>query len=163
MNYIYIGEVVNTHGIKGEIRIISNFQYKNKVFIKNMNLYLGNRHQKMTINSYRKHKNFDMVTLEGINDIYDAIAFKGDKVFIDRDCIEIDGYFDEDLIGIDVIADDKIIGKVEKIIDTLAHRIIVISGKKNYMVPYVEEYIKNIDLNNKKITINVIKGLLDEN
>ncbi len=163
MNYIYIGEVVNTHGIKGEIRIISNFQYKNKVFIKNMNLYLGNRHQKMTINSYRKHKNFDMVTLEGINDINDAIAFKGDKVFIDRDSIEIDGYFDEDLIGIDVIADDKIIGKVEKIIDTLAHRIIVISGKKNYMVPYVEEYIKNIDLNNKKITINVIKGLLDEN
>lgn len=162
MNYIYIGEVVNTHGIKGEIRIISNFQYKDKVFIKDMTLYLGSRHQKMTINTYRKHKNFDMVTLKGINNINDAIIFKGDKVYIDRNSIEINGYFDEDLIGINVVNDDKIIGKVEKIIDTLAHRIIVISGNKNYMIPYVNEYIKDIDLDNKTMTINVIKGLLDE-
>ena len=134
MNYIYVGEVVNTHGIKGELRVISNFNYKDKVFVKGMLVYLGLRKQKMTIASYRKHKNFALITLEGI----------------------------EDLIDLDVIADGKTIGKVLKIVDTKAHRIIVISGIKNYMVPYVDEYIKNIDLNNKTITINAIKGLLDE-
>ena len=162
MNYIYVGEVVNTHGIKGELRVISNFNYKDKVFVKGMLVYLGLRKQKMTIASYRKHKNFALITLEGINDINDAIAFKGDNLYIERESIQIDGYFDEDLIDLDVIADGKTIGKVLKIVDTKAHRIIVISGIKNYMVPYVDEYIKNIDLNSKTITINAIKGLLDE-
>lgn len=163
MNYIYVGEVVNTHGIKGELRIISNFDYKDKVFVKGMDIYLGKRKQKMTINSYRKHKNYDMVLLDGINDINDAIAFKGDMVYINRDSIQINGYFDEDLIGLDVISNDKIIGKVLKIIFNKAHKIIVVNGDKNYMIPYVDEYIKNIDINNKTITINAIKGLLDEN
>lgn len=162
MNYIYVGEVVNTHGIKGELRIISNFDYKDKVFVKGMDIYLGKRKQKMTINSYRKHKNYDMVLLDGINDINDAIAFKGDMVYINRDSIQINGYFDEDLIGLDVISNDKIIGKVLKIIFNKAHKIIVVNGDKNYMIPYVDEYIKNIDINNKTITINAIKGLLDE-
>ena len=85
-----------------------------------------------------------------------------DNLYIEKESIQIDGYFDEDLIDLDVIADGKTIGKVLKIVDTKAHRIIVISGVKNYMIPYVDEYIKNIDLNNKTITINAIKGLLDE-
>ena len=41
MNYVYIGKIVNTHGIRGEVRLLSNFRYKDKVFIKNMNIYIG--------------------------------------------------------------------------------------------------------------------------
>lgn len=76
MNYIYVGEVVNTHGIKGELRVISNFNYKDKVFVKGMLVYLGLRKQKMTIASYRKHKNFALITLEGINDIMMRLLLK---------------------------------------------------------------------------------------
>ena len=52
MNYIYIGDIVNTHGIKGEVKIISHFKYKSNVFIKGTSLYVGRGYHKLIINSY---------------------------------------------------------------------------------------------------------------
>ena len=63
MKYVYIGKIVNTHGIKGELRILSDFKYKDKVFKSNMLIYIGKDKIEEKIVSYRKHKNFDM---EGI-------------------------------------------------------------------------------------------------
>lgn len=163
MDYIYVGEVTNTHGLKGEIRIISDFEFKNKVFIQDMILYLGKRKQPQTINTYRVHKNYDMVTFDGIDDINEAIVFKGDSVYIKRNSIEIDGYLNEDLIGLNVIAENKIIGTISKIMKSVAHDILVVENKKHQsLIPYVSEFVKKIDLNNKIIEINVIEGLLNE-
>ena len=69
MKFINIGKIVNTHGIKGELRILSKFRYKDKVFKKGMNLYVGKKKEKFTINTYRFHKIFDMVTFNGFNNI----------------------------------------------------------------------------------------------
>ena len=86
---VCVGEIVNTHGIKGELRIVSDFKYKDKVFINGNKLYLGKRKQKVVITSYRKHKNYDMVKFEGIDDINDAIIFKGDDVFVKRESLDM--------------------------------------------------------------------------
>ena len=59
MQYLYIGKIVNTHGIKGEIRILSKFKYKDKVLKKHFKIYIGKNKQEETINTYRKHKQFD--------------------------------------------------------------------------------------------------------
>ena len=61
MEYIYVGKIVNTHGIKGEIRILSDFKYKNEIFKENFKLYIGTQKQEMIIKNYRKHKMYDMV------------------------------------------------------------------------------------------------------
>jgi len=82
MNYVYIGNIVNTHGIKGEVRILSSFNYKEYIFKKNFNLYIGKNKEKQTINSYRFHKIFDMVTFYGIDNINDVLKYKGEKVYI---------------------------------------------------------------------------------
>ena len=74
---IYIGKIVNTHGIKGELRILSNFSSKNKVFIPQMPIYIDN--QKEIINSYRHHKMFDMITLKNYNNINEVLKYKGKK------------------------------------------------------------------------------------
>lgn len=84
MKYIYIGKVSNTHGIKGEIRILSNFLKKDLVFKKDNVLYFGNNKEKEIINTYRKHKEYDMVTLNGINNINEVLKYKGLNVYIDR-------------------------------------------------------------------------------
>ena len=60
MQKVYVGKVVGTHGIKGEIRIISDFQFKDKVFVVGNSLVINDKDY--VIRSYRKHKNFDMVT-----------------------------------------------------------------------------------------------------
>ena len=64
--YIYLGKIVNTHGIKGEIRILSDFDYKDIVFKKDFKIYIGKDKQEETINTYRVHKNYDMI-LTGTN------------------------------------------------------------------------------------------------
>ena len=98
MNKVYLGKYVNTHGIKGEIRIKSSFPYKDKVFKKNNEIIiLDNTY---LINSYRVHKDYDMVTLDGISDI-NMIPFpKNISVFIDKDkFLSKNEYLDSDLIG----------------------------------------------------------------
>ena len=162
---VYVGEIVNTHGIKGELRIISDFKYKDKVFFKGNKLYLGKRKQKVLIDTYRKHKNYDMVKFDDINDINDAIIFKGDEVYVKREDLDIDGYVDEDIIGLKVYDEDRLIGKVTNIIKN-KQEILVIKNRnknKNYLIPFVNEFIKSIDLDKKILNINVIEGLLDEN
>lgn len=164
MNYIYIGDIVNTHGIKGEIKIISHFKYKNNVFIKGTPIYIGKNKEKQVINSYRKHKIFDMITLLGFNDINEVLKYKGEPVYIDKNEIKIDGILNENLIDMDVYNEDSFIGKVTDILNNGVYDILVIEKENNKnLVPNINEFIKKIDLDNKKIQINMIEGLINEN
>jgi 16S rRNA processing protein RimM len=164
MEYIYIGDIVNTHGIKGEVRILSDFKFKSDVFKKGIKLYVGRFKDELIINSYRTHKMYDMVTFEGLNNINDVIIYKGDKVYINRDDLKIDGYLNEDIIGLDAYVDDKKIGQVKYVMKSKAHEILVISDEENkYLVPYIDEFVKSIDLKKKSIYINEIEGLINEN
>jgi len=159
---VFLGEIVNTHGIKGELRILSDFQYKDEAFKVNNTLYIGKRKQEVVINTYRKHKVYDMVTFEGFESINDAIAFKGDEVYIKREDLNIDGYVDEDIIGLNAYDNDKLIGVVENIIKNKQQLLLIKNNDKSYMIPFVDEFV-NIDLENKKVNIKVIEGLLNEN
>jgi len=160
MDLIYIGKLVNTHGLKGEVKIISDFKFKSDVFKKNNEIYINDN--KYIINSYRKHKMFDMLILDGINNIEEALEIKGYNIYIDRNEYTFDGYLDEDLIGLEVYDDDNLKGKIVDIYKTNTNDLLVIDGKKRHMVPNVDTFIKKVDLENKKIYINYIKGLDNE-
>ena len=69
MEYLYLGKIVNTHGIKGEVRILSKFKYKSKVLKKYFKIYIDPNKSEEIINSYRPHKQFDMITIDGITNI----------------------------------------------------------------------------------------------
>ena len=164
MNYIYIGDIVNTHGIKGEVKIISHFKYKSNVFIKGTSLYIGSNKIKLVINSYRYHKIFDMVTFVGINDINEVLKYKGEPVYIDKNEIKIDGILNEELIDMDVYNDDSFVGKVTDILNNGVYDILVIEkDDSRNLVPNITEFIKDIDLSSKRIQINMIEGLINEN
>lgn len=160
MNLIYIGDVINTHGLKGEVRIISDFKYKKSVFKPGKKLYIMNN--ELVINTYRKHKNYDMVTFNELNTIEDVLMYKNESVYINRDDFKFRGYLDEDLIGLNAYNEDKLMGKVTGILKGNKQDILIIENGKKHMVPNVKEFIKNVDLENKKIEINYIKGLVDE-
>lgn len=158
--YRYLGKIVNTHGIKGEVRIISDIDYKDRVFTKGFNLYIGSKKEKETINTYRVHKNFDMVTFDGISNINDVLKYKGEDVYILKS--DIEGITtDEDYIGLDAYT-DKFIGKVTGILKGYNDILVIENDTKKYMVPKLDNFIKNIDFENKKIIIENIKGLIDE-
>jgi len=160
MNLIYIGKLVNTHGLKGEVKIISDFKYKDVIFKVNNNIYINDK--KYIIKSYRKHKIYDMVILSDINNIDDALEIKGNNVYIDKDEYKFDGYLDEEIIGLDVYDEDIHKGKVIDIYKTNHSDMLVIEGKKRHLIPYRDEFIDKIDIKNNKIYINYIKGLDNE-
>ena len=137
MKEVCIGQIVNTHGLKGELRIISSFPYKKMVFQPGFKIYVGNRRECCVINSYRQHKIYDMVTFEGIDSIDSAIAYKGDYVYIQREDLKIDGYISEDIIGFDVYHDENKIGKINSIVNNGAHDILVMNttNEKKVMIP----------------------------
>lgn len=162
MNYIYIGDVVNTHGLKGEVRLLSDFKFKDSVFKPGMKFYIGKDKYEEVVNSYRKHKNYDMVTFIDRNHIEDVLIYKNEPVYVNREDIEYEGYLDEDLIGLDVYCEDKNIGHVDSILKTNAHDILVVKNGSKHMIPNIDEFIKNVDLNNKRLDIVYMKGLLNE-
>lgn len=163
MKLIKIGKIVNTHGIKGELRLLSKFPYKDKVFKKDMTIYI-NKDNKEIINSYRKHKNFDMITLNGYTNINEVLKYKGKNVYVDTNDIKLDKdkYLDEELIGLTAIYEDTVKGIVYDIERYEKTSLLVIKNdNKQYLIPYNDNLIDKIDIENKKIYIKNIKGLFE--
>lgn len=161
MEYLYIGKLVNTHGIKGEVRIISNFRHKNKVFTKGFKLYIGKEKKEYEVETYRVHKKFDMVVFKDNYDINLIEHLKGSFVYVNKEDIkEEDGeILAVNLIEYDVICEGKKIGVIEDVIDNGATEILVLHNGK--MIPYVKDFIKNINKEQKEVIISNIKGLID--
>lgn len=157
---IYIGKLVNTHGLKGEVKIISDIDFKKEVFKKGNHLYIND--DKLTINNYRIHKNFDMITFEEIKDINEVLKYKNSNVYIDKNEIK-NITLNEELIGYEVYS-DRYIGKISKLMKNKKYDILVIeNNEKKYLVPNIKEFVIKIDSKNKKITLNEIEGLINEN
>jgi len=161
MKLIKIGKIVNTHGIKGELRLLSKFPYKDKVFIKDMTIYIDKTDIEV-INSYRKHKEFDMITLKGYSNINEVLKYKGKLVFVNEDDIVLDNnkYLDEDIIGLEVIFDNEVKGNIINIERYDKTTLLVVKGSdKEYLLPYNDNIIDYIDVKNNKMYIKDIKGL----
>lgn len=155
MDYIYIGKIVSTHGLKGEVKILSDFDYKKEVFKPGTYLYVGDNYKKVLINSYRHHKNYEMVLLDGYNKIEDVEPLLRKKVYIVKEEItELkDNILSSELIGLDSYIEDNYIGKVDDIYYTgIEYRVIeIIKDNKKTLIPYHKDFIERIDLDNKKI------------
>lgn len=154
MNRIVVGKYVNTHGIKGEIRIKSNFEYKNRVFKVGNQIIIDKPY---TITGYRVHKDYDMVTLEGINSINDIIGLKNSLVYIDREkYLNDDDYIDSDLIGFKIVNTnlDLIVTDITYINNNNNKKLLVANNK---LIPF--ELIDKIDYSNKIIIIKDVEGL----
>ena len=153
MNKIILGKYVNTHGIKGEIRIKSNFKYKDKVFGVGNKIIINNC--EYIINSYRVHKGYDMITLKGIDDINMLPFRKNTLVYIDRDIyLEKNEYLDSDLIGF-LVYNSKIEAPLTDILYVNDKKKLLKCGDK--LIPY--ELIEEVDLKNKRIKIMEVSGL----
>lgn len=156
---ICIGKFVNTHGLKGEIKILSNFKYKEDVFKINNIIYIDNT--PFTIKTYRKHQKYDMVTFNGFDKIEDVLKYKGLKVYIKEEDYNFSGVLNEKLIGMKAYNNNKFVGTVKNIEKNGSGELLVIEKDgKDYLIPYVEEFVKSIT---DKIELNLIKGLIDEN
>ena len=161
MKYVLIGKLVNTHGLKGEVRILSDFKYKDRVFIPGMKIYIGKDKHEEVINGYRHHKVFEMIMMDGYNDIDQVLKYKGDYVFINKEDIKLgdNEYLDEDIIGLNVYVKDRLLGIVRRIDNHNGNEILYVHGEKDILIPYNFDIIENIDLKKKEMHVKDIKSL----
>ncbi len=155
---ILIGKIVNTHGLKGELRILSEFKYKKEAIIKNQNILIDNEEYKIT--STRPHKQFEMIFIEGFNNINDVLKFKGKNVYVNRENLKINGVIKEDIIGFVVKEKEKTIGKVTDLLNNHQELLVIDNDK---LIPFVDNFIKKVDKENETIEVELIEGLIDEN
>lgn len=166
MEYYLVGEIINTHGIKGELKIQSEtdfdrFAVGNVLYIQRDKQYI-----EVKVASHRVHKSYDLVSFVGYQDINLVEIFKGCKIWIDNSVLDElpdDEYYFHELMNKKVYNQkNEYIGIVVEIRDLPQGEIIEIAreNKKNGLVPFNKEFI--IDVTSDSIIINEIEGLLWE-
>ena len=157
MEKLYIGRVVSTHGIKGEIRILSNFPFKDRVFVVGNSLIIDNK--EYIIKSYRVHKKFDMVTLNDYKDINEVLFLMKKSVYFDKDKLVLDDneVLDEELINYQVLTSDGKKGIIKEIFfASPTNKIIRVYFDKEVLIPVNSPMIKKIDKSKKEVIVELL-------
>lgn len=165
-NMFVIGKIVNTHGIRGELKIvpftddIKRFDLLKSIFVE----------KKSTLTEYkimgiRYHKKFILMLLEGINDMTAAESLKGCELKIPEDeaveCGE-DEYFIRDIYDLNVVTEDgESLGKITDIIFTGANDVYTVKNDdgKELLIPAIKQCIKKVDIENGIMTVKLLEGL----
>ena len=160
MDTVYIGKIVSTHGIKGELRIISDFPYKNKVFKVGNSLWIEEK--EYVIETYRTHKNYDMVTFNQFHNINDVLFLLQKEVFFSKKDLSLDDneILDEELLTFEVVTEDGKKGFIKEIfMASETNKILRIELDREVLIPMTSPMIQKIDKKNKKIIIHLIEGI----
>ena len=167
MEYLEIGQIVNTNGLKGLVTVnpftddITRFEDLETVYI----LY-HNELIKMTIEDVKYKKNQVLLKFKGIDTIEEAEKYRECYIKIDRkDAVELpkDTYFIADLLGLEVFtSDNKFLGKIDDVFQTGSNDVYVVKDEKGkqILLPAISDVVKKVDLENKKIVIELIEGLI---
>lgn len=166
--YFVVGKIVNTQGIKGEVRVlpttddVSRFELLDFVYVDKK----GNI-QKYEIENVRYHKQFVIIKFKGIDDMTAGETLKNTEVKITEDMalpLGEDEYYISDLYSMEVVTDDgELLGTIQDIIFTGANDVYVVrndeSEKSEILIPAIKQCILNVDKENNKMTVKLLEGL----
>ena len=158
MDKVLIGKIVSTHGIKGELKILSDFPYKDKVFVVGNKLIIEDKDY--IIKSYRVHKNFDMVTLDDYNDINEVLFLLKKNIYVSKNDLNLGNneVLDEDLITYKVLTNTSKEGIIKEIFKASeTNKILRVLFDKEVLIPY--NFIKKIDKDKKEVYVELIDGM----
>ena len=156
--YLEAGKIVNTHGVRGEVRIVpwadsAEFLRRFRTF------YIDGTAYKVLRS--RVHKSQLIAALEGVEDVNTAMALKNRVICIDRADAKLpEGrYFVQDLIGLDVKSEDgAVLGQLAEVLDLPQGQVYVVRGDREILIPDVPEFILNIDPETG-FTVHLIEGM----
>jgi 16S rRNA processing protein RimM len=165
-----VGKIVNTHGIRGEVRVISKTDFPEQRYKVGNTLYLfmpgATKPIELTVKTHRTHKNFNLLTFEGVENINEVEKFRDGILKVPESQLgnlEKDEYYYHEIIGCLVATTcGKEIGKVTEILSPGANDVWVIKspGGKEILIPYIEDVVKKVDVKEKVILIEPMEGLL---
>ena len=170
-NMYNVGKIVNTHGVKGEVRVIRITDFEER-FAPDSELYAVHENEgssiPLVVDGHRKHKNFDLLHFEGYNSLNEAEKLKDAMLKVKEDqlsSLEEGEFYYHQVIGCMVFTlEGEELGPVEEILSPGANDVWVIRRKnqKDLLIPYIEEVVKTVDVKEKKIFIDPMEGMLEQ-
>ena len=162
--YLEAGKIVNTHGLRGEVKISPWTDYP-EVFEELKELYLSDG-TSFKIKSVKYHKSSVIVKFSGVDDVNAAEKLKNKTVYVPREDIDDlpdDTYFVVDLIDLEVFEDEKFIGKITEVITTGSNDVYVVKrdGEKDILIPALKEVVLDVNINEGFTKVKIPEGLLD--
>ena len=165
--FIMVGKVVSTQGNKGEIKVLPLTDSTDR-FKKLTSIFIRNNIDRKTlkIEKIRIKENMVILKIENIENIKEAKMIVGSYLEVKREnAVKLtkDTYFVFEIIGLEVYNKNNIfLGKVENVISTGSNDVYVVKSKdkEELFIPAIREVVKNIDLEKKRITINMVDGLI---
>lgn len=159
MELLQVGRVVNTFGIKGELKILSDSDFIEDRFKVGSKLIIGDD-EEITITSFRMHKGNVLVRFNDLNDINEVEKYKNKDLFVNRENLEPleDGYYLFQLEDLAVYEDGKEIGKVIEVLKPAQTVLRIKLADREIMIPFVDAFVESVDLDNKIINVTMIEG-----
>ncbi|MCD8181648.1 MAG: ribosome maturation factor RimM [Firmicutes bacterium] len=168
MDLLEVGKIVNTHGLRGDVKVVTwtdypeDFEDIEYVYIKKKSDY-----ERLDISNIKYQKGNLIVKFAQIKDINEAERYKNSVLYAERDMLgELpEGvHYIADLIGLDVVTEDgEKIGVIADVFNTGSSDIYDVKreGKKNMLLPVIDDVVLNIDIEAKKVTVHILDGLED--
>ena len=163
MEYIHIGKILNTHGVKGELKVEVYTDFVEERFKRDSYIYLGEDHIKVSVKSYRFHNGFMLLLLNDLEDINLVLKYKNQLIYKASEDIKPcdDGYYFRDLKDLDVYVDNNKVGKVLFAQSgTACNYLRVKTNDKEVLVPINSIFIKDVNLKDRRIDVVKMEGLL---
>ena len=154
MELVAVGKLVNTHGLKGEVKVKSDFERKELIFKKGKKVIIDNT--EFVIKNYKEYKGTDLLQFEGYIHINDIEQYKGYLVYIDRDKLEIpeDDYIYADLIGMKVVNDKGAFGSIVDYTNNINPLLEVNYDNRTYYIPLKSDFIKKVSVKENKVYVS---------
>lgn len=181
-DYLSVGTMVNTHGVRGEIKVtpatsdVSRFEYLLRMFVDMSPSGVG-RGDKVSpdmktplreyfVEGVRYHKNSVLLKLRGVDDLTAAEAFKGREIWVSREDareLDEDEWFICDLLGMEVLEEGVLLGKLVDVLQTGSNDVYVTRDEagREILIPALHDVILTVDLEAKRMTVKLPDGLLD--
>lgn len=170
MQYYDVAKILNTHGLNGEVKVALITDFPEERFATGSELSLrDSENTVLTVKNGRPFKQFWLVQFDEITDIEQAEKLKGKTLVVSEDNqqeLPEGSYYYRDILGCEVLDEEsgEKIGKITDIESPGANDIWLVEEKpgKEFWLPYIKDVVKKVDIANKKIYVELMEGLRDE-
>ncbi len=157
--YIEAGEIVTTHGVRGEVKVLSWLDSPEMLCEFDRCRISGREY---VMDSVRVQKTCNLVKLRGVDTMEDAQKLRGKTMELYREDIPDELIFASELVDMEVYADGACIGKIKEVLDYPGNSVYVVQGEREYLIPAVKEFILSTDLERNQMQVKLLKGMASD-
>ena len=157
--YIEAGEIVTTHGVRGEVKVLSWLDSPEMLCEFDRCRISGREY---VMDSVRVQKTCNLVKLRGVDTMEDAQKLRGKTMELYREDISDELIFASELVDVEVYADGARIGQIKEVLDYPGNSVYVVQGEREYLIPAVKEFILSTDLERNQMQVKLLKGMASD-